>query len=206
MQRIQQLRMGAVVQVLTGGTLTALWLIFAIAHVVNFNNTGKISVLAFAAAETVIALFFLLRTQPKSISNKPVEWLVAASGTFFPLLLRPEGEVVTPIAEWGLIIGSLIQIAGVISLNRSFAIVPALRELKTTGMYRVVRHPIYLGYLVTFSFYLASNFSLPNLLVFSASISLLVARLYLEEQHLGQTPEYRSYWAKVRWRLIPFVF
>lgn len=206
MLRIQQPMMGRCVQVLSGGTLAALWLLFAIAHVIAFKHTGKISLLTFGTAETLIALFFLLRTQPKSFSNRTHEWLIAISGTFLPLLLRPIGEITAPIAEWGLMIGSLMQIAGVLSLNRSFAIVPALRELKTRGMYRVVRHPIYFSYLISYSFYLAANFSLSNLLVLSASIGLLVGRVYLEERHLGQTSEYRAYQARVRWRLIPFVF
>lgn len=206
MSRIQQIMTTTGMQLLTGGALAALWFLFAIAHVITFKHTGKTSLLVFGAAETLIAMFFLLRTQPKSFSNRPSEWLIAVLGTFLPLLLRPTEEVTVPLAEWGLMIGSLMQIAGVLSLNRSFAIVPALRELKTSGMYRVVRHPIYFSYLISFSFYLAANFSLSNLLVLSASISLLVGRMYLEERHLGQTSEYRAYQSRVRWRLIPFVF
>lgn len=206
MPRVQKLMMGAAAQVLTGGILTALWLLFAIAHLITFQKTGKVSLLAFGAAETLVALFFLLRTQPKSFSNRPDEWVVAILGTFLPLLLRPTGEVGVPLPEWGLILGSLLQVAGVLSLNRSLAIVPALREVKTNGMYRLVRHPIYFSYLITFSFYLAANYSLANLLILTASIGLLLRRVFLEERHLGQTREYRQYRSKVRWRLIPFVF
>ena len=38
---------------------------------------------------------------------------------------------------------------GKLSLGRSFGLMPANRGVVSTGMYRLVRHPIYLGYLVT---------------------------------------------------------
>lgn len=193
-------------QVITGATLSALWLLFAIAHIANFGGTGKTSLLVFAIAETLIAVFFLLRTPPKTLTTRPSEWAAAIAGTFLPLLLRPTTDTQVPFAEWGLMLGSAMQIAGVLSLNRSFAIVPALRTLKTTGMYRFVRHPIYFSYLITFSFYLAANYSPQNLLILLASLSLMVARIHFEERHLAQTPEYCAYRSRVKWRLIPFVF
>ncbi|MCK0506468.1 methyltransferase family protein [Aromatoleum anaerobium] len=206
MARTAHILGSAQTQSLTGAALSVLWLLFAVAHLFGFAQTGKTSLLVFAIAETLVAVFFLLRTPPKTLTTKPSEWVVAVAGTFLPLLLRPTADSPVPIAEWGLMLGSALQIAGVLSLNRSLAIVPALRELKTRGMYSLVRHPIYTSYLVTFSFYLAANFSTRNLLIVTASLSLLLARVHFEERHLGQTPEYQAYRSRVRWRLIPFVF
>jgi protein-S-isoprenylcysteine O-methyltransferase Ste14 len=193
-------------QIITGGALSALWLLFAVAHLSTFETTGKTSLLVFGIAETLVAVLFLLRTPPKTRTTKPAERVVAVAGTFLPMLVRPTADTPVPFAEWGLMLGSAMQIAGVLSLNRSLAIVPALRELKTGGMYSLVRHPIYTSYLVTFSFYLAANFSIRNLLLVLTSLSLLLTRVHFEERHLGQTPEYRAYRSRVRWRLIPFVF
>lgn len=206
MTRIHQFIASARMQLLTGAVLSILWAFFATAHLAIFQTTGKASLLAFGIAETVVAVFLLLRTQPKTFTMNPHEWIVAVLGTFLPLLLRPTAGAPLPIAEWGLILGSAMQIAGVLSLNRSLALVPALRELKTTGMYRVVRHPIYFSYLITFSFYVTANFSMRNLLIVAASLGLLLARVYFEERLLAQTAEYRAYQSRCRWRLIPFVF
>lgn len=206
MARIAPILVSSKTQPIIGAVLAALWLLFAIAHLSGFGRTGKTSLLVFALAETIVAAFLLLRTQPKTLSTRPAEWAVAVAGTFLPLLVRPTTDTLIPAAEWGLVLGSALQIAGVLSLNRSLAIVPALRELKTAGMYRVVRHPIYFSYLVTFSCYLAVNFSARNLLILLASSVLLVARVHFEERHLAQMPEYQAYRSRVRWRLIPFVF
>lgn len=194
------------VQSLSNVVLAALWLFFAIAHIVGFGLTGKASLLVFATAETLIATFFLLRTTPKTHTTRPVEWVTAVAGTSLPLLIRPTADTPVPIAEWGLMLGSALQIAGVLSLNRSFAVVPALRELKCRGMYSLVRHPIYTSYLITFVFYLAGNFSTRNVIIVFASVCLMLVRIHFEERHLALTAEYRSYRDRVRWRLIPFVF
>lgn len=206
MTRTHEIIASARVQLFTGAVLSALWIFFAIAHIVTFRATGKASLLVFGIAETLIAVFFLLRTQLKTYTSSPHEWAIAMLGTFLPLLLRPTTDAPVPVSELGLMLGSTMQIAGVLSLNRSLAIVPALRELKTGGMYRLVRHPIYFSYLISFSFYLAANSSIRNLLIVIASLGLLLARVYFEERLLGQTAEYRAYQSRVRWRLIPFVF
>lgn len=194
------------VQPVSNVLLSALWLFFAIAHIAAFGQTGKASLLVFATAETLVAMFFLLRTQPKTHTTRPIDWVAAVAGTSLPLLIRPTADTPLPLAEWGLILGSVIQIAGILSLNRSFAIVPALRQLKCGGMYSLVRHPIYASYLVTFVFYLAGNFSTWNLVVIASSVCLMVTRIHFEERHLALDAEYRNYRERVRWRLIPFVF
>lgn len=206
MTRIHQTIASAHMQLFTGCVLSALWIFFAVAHLATFRFTGKVSLLVFGVAETLVAVFFLLRTPPKTFTSNPYEWVIAVAGTFLPLLLRPTAETAAPVAEWGLVLGSMMQIAGVLSLNRSLALVPALRELKTKGMYRFVRHPIYFSYLVSFSFYLAGNISLRNVLIVLAALGLVFARVYFEERHLGRSAEYRAYQCRVRWRLIPFIF
>ena len=48
-----------------------------------------------------------------------------------------------------IIVGNAVDLSGYATLFRSFSIVPEARELKTTGLYRFVRHPVYLGQFIS---------------------------------------------------------
>ena len=52
-------------------------------------------------------------------------------------------------------VGLSVVIAGKVSLGRSFGLMPANRGIVSTGLYRLVRHPIYMGYLITHSGFVA---------------------------------------------------
>ena len=52
---------------------------------------------------------------------------------------------------------AVIVIAGKLSLGRSFGLIPANRGVVSTGVYRFVRHPIYLGYLITHVGFVVAN-------------------------------------------------
>jgi protein-S-isoprenylcysteine O-methyltransferase Ste14 len=190
----------------SGAALAGVWIVFAYAHVLRFIATDRWTLLIFCAAETLTAAFLFVRTAPRSFSRRPLEWMVAALGTFAPMLFRPSELALLAGAEIAVTVGAVLQVAAVISLNRSFAMLPALREIKTGGFYRVVRHPVYSSYLVTVSGYLASNFSLRNLATYSAAIAFMLWRVRLEEAHLATDAAYRDYCARVPWRLIPRLY
>ncbi|MBN9220390.1 MAG: isoprenylcysteine carboxylmethyltransferase family protein [Mesorhizobium sp.] len=95
---------------------------------------------------------------------------------------------------------------GKISLGRSFAILPANRGVMTGGAYRLVRHPIYAGYLAGHVLYLLSAFSFHNFAVYAVITYLQLYRILREEALLAAEPEYRSYMERVRYRLLPRVF
>ena len=77
----------------------------------------------------------------------------------------------------------------------------------STGLYAVVRHPMYAGallYLLGTPFALGSSW---GLLVLAAMMPFLLWRLFDEERFLSKNlPGYAEYCAKVRWRLIPGIF
>jgi protein-S-isoprenylcysteine O-methyltransferase Ste14 len=98
------------------------------------------------------------------------------------------------------------QLYGKVALGRSFGIVAANRGVVVGGPYRLVRHPIYLGYLVTHAGFLLSNWSLRNLAVYAAAYIFQVARIFAEERILLVDGRYREYFQSVRYRLIPGLF
>jgi protein-S-isoprenylcysteine O-methyltransferase Ste14 len=60
-----------------------------------------------------------------------------------PLLDWPPGVGLTLMA-----LGEAVAVAGMWSLGRSFSIFAEVRELVTSGLYRFVRHPLYLGEMI----------------------------------------------------------
>ncbi len=81
------------------------------------------------------------------------------------------------------------------------------QELISSGPYRMVRHPMYLGASMMFVFTplaLGSYFTLP---AFALLILLIVLRLLNEEKVLHQElPGYAEYCLHTRFRLVPFLW
>ena len=190
----------------SGAFLATVWATFAYIHIIAFHKTGEISLLMFCLSETLTAAFYIFRSEPKTVSILPIDWLVAIAGTIAPLFLRPAPWGVLPMASIAISVGTTIQILGLISLNRSFAIVAAKRVIKTAWMYRIVRHPIYASYCLTYAGYVLSNTSVSNVLIYAVATGLLCVRVFREEQHLALDPLYREYMQGVRYRLLPFIF
>jgi protein-S-isoprenylcysteine O-methyltransferase Ste14 len=191
---------------LAGVLMAPLWGWFAYRHMSVFFMTYEWSYLFLCLAETLGAAFFLVRKLPQSVSSAPFDWIVAVIGTFSSFLFLPADWGVVPAAKYAVVIGSGLTILGMLSLNRSFAIVPAKREIKTVGMYRFVRHPLYASYLVMLTSYVLANTTFENVLVFAFVMGCMFIRMFREEKHLALDAEYRNYMRKVRYRLIPFIF
>lgn len=153
-----------------------------------------------------IIIFFLYRDFPKRVSYAPKDWVVALGGTWLPMLILPVDGPEIPIFTTFQFIGIFISMAGILSLNNSFGIVPAVRKIKTGWMYRFVRHPIYFGYAISFSCMVVNNFTIMNLIVLIVVISCDVMRILAEEKILSEDPMYEMYKARVKYRLIPYVW
>jgi protein-S-isoprenylcysteine O-methyltransferase Ste14 len=78
--------------------------------------------------------------------------------------------------------------------------------LQTTGPYRWVRHPIYLGWiLMVFG---AAHMTADRFTFAATSTLYVVLAVPWEEQSLLRTfgPAYARYQRMVRWRIVPFVY
>ncbi len=173
-----------------------------------FKRPALIDV-TFFIHNLIFLTIILVRREYVQLDKKWFHWLAAIlsffSGLFF--LKNPEGEAqFIGIAEAVTITAIVIGIAALLSLGRSFGIVPAVRQIRTGGLYRVVRHPMFVSDIL-FKIPLVLKYcTLYNASVFIVSIVLYVLRARYEEELLAQTEEYRRYAARVKYRFIPFLY
>ncbi|TSC61290.1 MAG: isoprenylcysteine carboxyl methyltransferase [Parcubacteria group bacterium Gr01-1014_48] len=187
-------------------TLAIVWIAYALWYARAFRETGTWGFLVFCISETILACLYVFRTAPRRVSIHFVDWIVAVAGTALPLLFSSTGVLIWSGGSVLILIAFVIQIFGLLSLNRSFAVVPAQRVIKTGGLYRFVRHPLYASYLLAFAGYILISISLYNILIIAAATTLLFLRIRLEEKYLLTDATYREYHAQVPWRLVPFVY
>jgi protein-S-isoprenylcysteine O-methyltransferase Ste14 len=172
-------------------------------------ETGAYPIIVLLVSEAVVVLFVAFRRRTTAISHRTSDWLVGFAGTLAPLLaVPPQGEAIIPIAYCGLLMlgGFCLQMAAKLTLRRSFGVVAANRSVKISGPYRLIRHPMYAGYVLTHLGFLLSGPNFWNFGLYSLTFGLLVVRVLAEERMLRQDPAYQLLSAKVPYRLVPFVF
>ena len=116
-------------------------------------------------------------------------------------------------ASMGIVTAGLTHIAGVLfqiyaklTLRRSFGIIAANRGVTTAGPYRLIRHPMYAAYMISWmGFFLASPTPW-NAAVYGFAFVCQIARLTAEERLLNEDAAYRNFVAAVPYRLLPGVF
>ncbi len=187
--------------------LASFFVFFAYANFQSFLANPRLSVSLIVVAETIAALFLIIRRDPDATRHSWQTWSTTTCGTLAPLLLRPvEAAEDVPLGEILLVFGLAMYVLSLASLNRSFGLLPALRGVKSSGMYSWVRHPLYAAYVIMFLGYLVNNQSLSNVAVAVFGTAFLVMRIHYEEDLLIQQADYRRYVSQTRWRLIPAVW
>jgi protein-S-isoprenylcysteine O-methyltransferase Ste14 len=121
-------------------------------------------------------------------------------------LLLPIGAKESLIGYLVQISGIAISIIGLISLNRSFGLVAAHRGIVSSGMYRLVRHPLYFSYEVSILGFMINNISFYNIALCLVHLCCQLQRIKYEEDLLSIDEAYRQYAIKTKWRLIPFFY
>jgi len=102
--------------------------------------------------------------------------------------------------------GAVLSLVSLVTLGRWFGIRPALRGLSTRGTYQVVRHPMYLGYLLgDIGYNLQETNAGTAVLVLIGWISI-VYRIQREERVMAHHPAWHTYANSVQYRLLPGVW
>ena len=155
----------------------------------------------------VIGVFLLLTQRRGTWSVKLYPLVIALLGTGAGLLVVPMGPQLVPewISQALVLSGATIALLAKVFLGRSFGVVPANRGVKQYGVYRIVRHPMYAGYILNQLGFLLVFFSAWNVAIYGLAWVLLYLRAREEERFLEADEAYRDYCTKVRYRLIPGV-
>lgn len=184
----------------------ALFLALAWRLLGDFLVTNRATDLLLLVGEALVVVLTCLRRPASVVDRRPVVRVVTAVSMTFPLLSEPTRIApLLPEAAAAMLLGLglLIVVGGKISLGYSFGLLPANRGVMERGLYRVVRHPIYLGYLLTHIPFLAAHPSGWNAAVLLAGDAALIIRAFYEEETLGRDPQYVRYCQTVKWRLVP---
>jgi protein-S-isoprenylcysteine O-methyltransferase Ste14 len=177
-----------------------------------WSDTSRVTLLLLVLTEsfTLCLVLFARRAVIRDLS--PIAIAATVYAALFYVLFRYDNTIrLAP--EW---LGVSLQLAGLgwqvlskATLGRAFGLLPAARGLVTKGPYRVVRHPIYLGYLIAHVGFLLTNFSWWNFSILGFLYAAQVVRMRREESVLSigeHSNAYEAYRAKVRYRLIPHVY
>jgi protein-S-isoprenylcysteine O-methyltransferase Ste14 len=151
---------------------------------------------------SLLAVLLLIRHRsPVKVAPAP-QILIAWVSVSLPLAMQ-----VSQIYTWGLralsVLAVIFSIWALLALGKSFGVAPADRGLINQGPYRYVRHPMYMGEVLSTLVLLPGNASLPNLILMGGVILTIILRIIWEENIIKG---YLIYAHQVRWRLVPGVW
>jgi protein-S-isoprenylcysteine O-methyltransferase Ste14 len=183
--------------------------VFSYSFLHFYVQTHRLIGIVFFGQQTLVALVYLIRRPARLASRRLDDWLLAFGGTFAGVLFRPEGRH----PAWGIhaglvlqLLGAAIVVASLLTLGRSFGFAAADRGVVIRGPYAVVRHPMYVSYLLLQSGYLLQSLSARNMAVLLFGTICNVGRALAEERLLANNKDYLAYRSHVRWRMIPGVW
>jgi protein-S-isoprenylcysteine O-methyltransferase Ste14 len=171
----------------------------------------------FAMRLSVIAYFVVLaasvtiRARPRGRAQGIEPRISALVGTFlipvvvlFPRhALSMTGEMVATVL---VLAGNALAVLVLVGLGRSFSIMAEARQLVTTGVYRRVRHPLYLAEELAVFGLVLQFLSGWTLLLLAVQVAFQLRRIRNEERVLSETfPEYAAYRQKTA-MLLPGVY
>jgi protein-S-isoprenylcysteine O-methyltransferase Ste14 len=140
----------------------------------------------------VILMSYAIRTEPLERSKGIREIVIPLIGgvTPFALLLTPPSPWIVhniygvyAVFYW-MTAATALTLWGIWTLRRSFSITVEVRALVTNGPYRWLRHPIYLGEILTAGGVLVWRFSPQNLAIFIIFVQVQMLRARWEEAKL----------------------
>jgi protein-S-isoprenylcysteine O-methyltransferase Ste14 len=147
----------------------------------------------------VLATAVIVRVQPKRRAEGVAPRVSALLGTFTTsavvLFPRCHLSLTAEMVSTSLVlIGNAVAVCVLVQLGRSFSIMAEARRLMISGVYRWVRHPLYLAEELAAIGIVMQFFSGWAALLLTVQIAFQLRRMRNEERVLAKTfPEYAAY-------------
>jgi len=173
------------------------------------TSTFTIADWIYVSQHLLVLGFSLTRPPPKAWNHSWLSSTAIVVAYAYPYAQVAYLNWVPGSPAWpasGLVLVTLaacLSLASLLSLGRWFGVWPALRGLVTRGPYRLVRHPMYLAYMLMDIGYNLQEWNLGTALMVMVGWASLFYRIYAEERILSQDPGWSTYVALVRHRLFP---
>ncbi len=178
---------------------------------------GLVGVLVLAYRVLLVAYNLLLvvlliaRTDAKAKSRLALPRIAAYVGTFGPFLLAfaDSSQVTRGLALLGVSLqaaGMAFVLYSLATLRRSFGVAPQVRTLVRRGPYRLIRHPLYVGEVVTLTGAILVGPSWQKVVILAVTVAIQVYRAINEERLMSQHDvEYARYMTTTK-RFVPGLF
>ena len=156
---------------------------------------------ALLAAQSALIAWLLITRSSQAVEAAWLQEVIAWASALLPLAMRIHRETLVGQLTTGL--GLLLVLWALGTLGRSFGIAPADRGLVKDGPYRLVRHPMYLGELISLAGAVIGDPTTWNIVLMLVLLLSLLLRIRWEERAVFN---YEAYAGRVRWHLIPGIW
>jgi protein-S-isoprenylcysteine O-methyltransferase Ste14 len=166
----------------------------------------------YISQHLLVLVIAFARRAPAAYDHSLPSSIAVVASYGYPYLLvlwfgwYPGSELWPTLGGVLVVISACASLSSLLSLGRSFGIRPALRQLQTHGAYRVVRHPMYLSYLISDIGYTMQEWNVGAILIVLAGWISLLYRIHAEERVLSRDSGWSDYVAIVPYRLLPGVW
>jgi protein-S-isoprenylcysteine O-methyltransferase Ste14 len=171
---------------------------------VHYGNS--VADVIWIAGAILMGVFSLVRVTPRAATVNAQSVMATALMIVPPMLVEGGAASLGVLANCAI----AVELAGIVFsqtarlyLGRRFGLLPANRGIITSGPFRIVRHPNYLGWLILSLGYLMAYPAVVYALMIVFTLPIMMWRIGLEENLLMQDPTYRAYCETTRYRLIP---
>ncbi len=189
-----------------------------------FRNNARTGLIVVLCASYLAGSLLGIEQNPFRTGKTPGRrWPIVLGAATIPLVLAgisfcdrqnisvfPDEGAIRWTGVVALAIGDAIRLAALRELGRQYSMfltIQSQHQLIRTGPYRHIRHPFYLGGLLTIPGMMLALRSPLSIIVFVISAAFIATRIGREEKMLlDQFPEEYAQYRRHSWRLLPYVF